>query len=289
MVSGGLKVNDIHGSGVLPGRPAHGRRPDCAAAALERGASGAGRMTGLADERTVRVWEWIAAAHEGDGPVSVAAVCRAAVRWLAVDGASVTAASGSLAREPLFASDELSARLEELQFTMGEGPGAAGFRLGLPELVPDLELAGGRWPGFAPAAVAAGARAMFAVPLQAGAIRVGVLSLYRARAGPLAAGELADLLVLAGIALQVVLDAAAGVSQRPGYQPLDGLSGSRAEVYQAIGMISLQLGVSLEEASVRLRARAFASGTKLGDLADDVVGRRLRFKPDPEPDPEPLG
>jgi hypothetical protein len=51
----------------------------------------------------------------------------------------------------------------------------------------------------------------------------------------------------------------------------------------------VQLGVSLEEASVRLRARAFASGAKLGDLAADVVGRRLRFDPDPEPDPDPLG
>ena len=241
----------------------------------------------MAAERTVRVWEWIAAAHEGEGPVSVAAVGRAAVRGLAVDGASVTAVGGPLAREPLFASDQVSARLEELQFTLGEGPAAADFRLGTPELVPDLDLAAGRWPGFAPAAVAAGARALFAVPLQAGAIRVGVLSLYRARPGPLAAGELADALVLADIALQLVLDAAAGVSARPGYQPLDGLSDRRAEVYQAIGMISVQLGVSLEDASVRLRARAFASGRPLGEIADDVVGRRLRFDTDQDSEPLP--
>ena len=241
----------------------------------------------MAAERSIRVWEWIAAAHDGDGPVSVAAVCRAAVRWLGVDGASVAAMSGPLAREPLFASDGLSARLEDLQFTMGEGPGAGDFRLGSPELIADLELAAGRWPGFAPAAVAAGARAMFAAPLQAGAIRVGVLSLYRAKPGPLAAGELADLLVMAGIALHLLLDAAARISGRPGYQPLDGLSDSRAEVYQAVGMISVQLGVSLEEAFVRLRARAFVSNAELGALAEDVVRRRLRFHPDPEPDPEP--
>jgi hypothetical protein len=242
---------------------------------------------GVAAERTVRVWEWVAAAHEGDGPVSVAAVGRAAVQRLAVDGASVTAVGGPVAREPLTATDEVSARLEELQFTLGEGPGTADFRLGTPELIADLALAAGRWPGFAPAAVAAGARALFALPLQAGAIRVGVLSLYRARPGSLAAGELADALVLADIALQLVLDAAAGVSARPGYHPLDGLSDRRAEVYQAIGMISVQLDVSLEDASVRLRARAFASGRPLGEIADDVVGRRLRFDPDPDPDPEP--
>ncbi|MDQ2874701.1 MAG: hypothetical protein M3Y33_07800 [Actinomycetota bacterium] len=37
------------------------------------------------------------------------------------------------------------------------------------------------------------------------------------------------------------------------------------------------------------RACAVARGARLADLADDVVGRRLRFDPDPEPDPEPPG
>ena len=36
-------------------------------------------------------------------------------------------------------------------------------------------------------------------------------------------------------------------------------------------MVAVQLGVSLDEASVRLRARAFASGAELGEIADDVV------------------
>jgi hypothetical protein len=232
-------------------------------------------------ERTARVWAWTVAAHEGDAPVSIAALCRAAVRWLSVDGASVTAMGGLTAREPLFASDGLSARLEELQFTMGEGPAAEEFGFGSPMLVPDLESVAARWPGFVPAAVAAGARAMFALPLQAGAIRVGVLSLYRARPGSLTPEELADVLVFADIALQFVLDAAAGISESPGYRALDGLSDSRAEVYQAVGMVSVQLSVSLEEAFVRVRAHAFACGAALSDVAGDVVSRQLRFDPDP--------
>jgi ANTAR domain len=229
------------------------------------------------------VWAWVAAAHEGDGPVSVAAVCRAAVRRLGIDGASVTAMSGLMAREPLFASDQLSARLEELQFTTGEGPATADFRFGSPMLIPDLESLAARWPVFVSAAVGAGARAMFALPLQAGAIRVGVLSLYRALPGALAPEDLADVLVLADLALAMMLDAAAGISGLPEYRPLDGMSESRAEVYQAVGMISVQLGVSLEEAFVRLRAYAFASSTALADVADDVVSRLLRFDPEPEP------
>lgn len=241
----------------------------------------------MAGERTNRVWELILAAHTGQGPVSVAAVCGAAVRWLPVDGASVTALGGAMTREPLFASNEVSARLEELAFTTGEGPGADEFRLGSPVLIPDLELMTARWPGFAPAAVAAGARAMFAVPLQAGAIRVGVLSLYRVLPGALTAVELADLLVFADIALQLMLDATAGISGLLEYRPLDGLSDSRAEVYQATGMVSVQLNVSLEVAFVRLRAHAFAAGLPLGDIANEVVQHRLRLEPDPEPDADP--
>ena len=214
--------------------------------------------------------------------MSVAALCRAAVRWLGVDGAGVTMTSGLVAHEPLYASDALSARLEELQFTVGEGPGAEDFAFGSPVLIPDLEAAAARWPGFAPAAAAAGARAIFALPLQAGAIRVGVLSLYQAQPGPLTPAELADVLVFADVALHMVLDSAAGITGSPEYQPLEGLSDQRAEVYQAIGMISVQLGVDLEEAFVRLRAHAFAGGAALGDTADDLVNRKLRLDPDPD-------
>jgi hypothetical protein len=241
----------------------------------------------VASERSARVWAWIIAAREGDAPVSLAVLCRVAAGRLGVDGVSVTAVSGLAVREPLSATDARSARLEELLFTIGEGPGAEDFMFGSPVLIPDLEPVTERWPGFVPAAVAAGARALFAFPLQAGAIRVGVLSLYRAAPGPLAPQQLADALVFADIALQLLLDSASGISGLDGYRPLDGLSDSRAEVYQAVGMISVQLGVTLEEALVRLRAHAFAASTPLDDVAGEVVGRLLRFDPDPDPDPLP--
>jgi hypothetical protein len=243
----------------------------------------------VAGERTARVWSRIAAAGGAGVPVSLAALCRAAVDCLGVDGASVTAVSGPGVSEPLCATDELSARLEELLFTTGEGPGAEDLLVGSPVLVADLAAVAGRWPGFVPAAAAAGAGALFAFPLQAGAIRSGVLSLYRARPGPLTASQLADALVFADIALRLLLDSSSGISALAGYHPLDGLSDSRAEVYQAAGMISVQLEVSLEEALTRLRAHAFAAGTPLGDVAGEVVARLLRFDKEPdagrEPDP----
>ncbi len=277
------RVTGGWGSPVTRGRRAAGRRRPAGITGKPPGAGCGGEDGDVAGERTARVWMWIAAAHEGDAPVSLAALCRAAAGLLGVDGASVTAVSGPAVSEPLSATNELSARLEELLLTTGEGPGAEDFMFGSPVLIPDLAPVTERWPGFAPAAVSAGARALFAFPLQAGAIRAGVLSLYRAQPGPLTLQQLADALVFADIALQLLLDASAGISGAAGYRPLDGLSDSRAEVYQATGMISVQLGVSLEEAFVRLRAHAFAADTPLHSIAGDVVSRTLRFHPDADP------
>jgi hypothetical protein len=43
-------------------------------------------------------------------------------------------------------------------------------------------------------------------------------------------------------------------------------------------MLSVQLGISVTEALIRLRAYAFGTGRPLGDVADDVVARRLRLE-----------
>jgi hypothetical protein len=140
-----------------------------------------------------------------------------------------------------------------------------------------------RWPVFTPAALDSGAGAVFAMPLQVGAIRVGVLDLYRTRPGPLSPHELADALAFAETAGMLLLDTAAGV--QPDTAELawqrDDPTAHQAQVHQATGMILVQLGVSAEAAFARLRAYAYAYDRRLGDVARDVVERRLRFDPDP--------
>ena len=51
----------------------------------------------------------------------------------------------------------------------------------------------------------------------------------------------------------------------------------RFVVHQAAGMASVQLGVSVADALVRLRAHAFAVNGGILELAEDVVERRFRF------------
>jgi hypothetical protein len=44
-------------------------------------------------------------------------------------------------------------------------------------------------------------------------------------------------------------------------------------------MVTVQLGVPIEEALARLRALAFVQGRALREVARDVVFRRLRLEP----------
>jgi hypothetical protein len=48
-------------------------------------------------------------------------------------------------------------------------------------------------------------------------------------------------------------------------------------VHQASGMVAAQLGVSVAQALVRLRAYAFGHDRALRDVAQEVLARKLRF------------
>jgi hypothetical protein len=190
----------------------------------------------------------------------------------------------------LYASDSVASQIEELTLTLGEGPGVEAIAGG-PVLVGDLSASDplARWPVFAPAAVQVGVRAMFALPLAVGAIRLGVLDLYRARAGGLEHDQLADVLVLADTACALLLDTESGAAARfEGRGPEQG-GLQHAEVHQATGMLIVQLEVSAAVALVRLRAYAYAHERRLRDVAADVVARRLRFRPDPATEDSGVG
>jgi hypothetical protein len=178
----------------------------------------------------------------------------------------------------LCSSDEVSAVIEELQYTLGEGPCVDAYHENRPVIEPDLaEPANPRWLAFTPPAVEAGARAIFGFPLQVGAVRLGALNLYRDQPGPLSDEQYADALVLAGVAAHAVLAMQAQAPPGMLAAELDQEANFRFVVHQASGMVAVQIGISVGEALLRLRAHAFGNERLLVDVAEDVVGRRLRF------------
>ncbi|WP_378975399.1 GAF and ANTAR domain-containing protein [Paractinoplanes rhizophilus] len=239
---------------------------------------------GVVDERAVRVHRLVSdePARPGDGhgvAGRLRRLCTAAGRALSASGAGVSVLAGDGMRGVAAVSEPAYEPLEELQFTLGEGPCLDAVTSRQPVLVPDLaDGAMGRWPGYASALHDTGVRAVFAFPLQIGAARLGALDVFRHEAGSLTAGELRDALTFADVAVTTLLDGQARAV--PG-SAADGLEdevvGQRAELFQAQGMVAVQLGISLADALARLRAYAYAEDKPLGDVARDVVARRVSF------------
>jgi hypothetical protein len=207
-------------------------------------------------------------------------LCTDVMRRLPVHGAAVTVRGGGPTTVLLHATDPVIARLDDLQFVLGEGPCQDAYRLRAPVLEADLAApaAARRWPLFGREAAAAGAAAVFAFPLQVGAVPFGVLELYRRTPGRLTDGEVATALLLMDAGGHLVLDDVAAADLTPTAQDPDPVFG-RDEIPQATGMIAVQLGVPIDRALIELRAAAFTSNRPVTDVAADVLTGRITFTP----------
>jgi GAF domain/ANTAR domain len=208
----------------------------------------------------------------------ISRVCGAAVELLSLSGAGISLMADGELRGTAGVSERGIAVVQELELTLGEGPCIDAWESMEPVVESDLERpARVRWPAFAQACERSAVRAVFALPLHLGAIGIGVLVLYRDRSGGLSEEELALGLVLSDVATQVVLGLQAGAAPEELHELLAREPAHWAEVHQATGMVSAQLGVPLDEAFVRLRAHAFADGRALREIAYEVLARRLRL------------
>ncbi len=236
-------------------------------------------------DRASRVWASIALLAQREGSsLSPRHACLACVQAVGVRGAGLILTGSMRSLEPVYVTDSHAAEVEELQANLGQGPGIDALEAGRPILVGDLAapMSTRRWPMFAPEVGRFGVCAMYSLPLALGAIRVGVLDLYHDTPGHLSQDQLVDALVYADTALLLVLDAESGIATAADGDHSNGLGPVlwHAEVHQAAGMMSVQLGVSPLEALVRLRGYAYGRNKRLTDVARSVVERRLRFHPD---------
>lgn len=176
---------------------------------------------------------------------------------------------------PLDCIDDIGARLDEQQFSLGDGPTLLATRSTSPVVAAGLHLEAGRlrWPLFAALATRLGMASAVALPLCVGGERLGVLTAYRSHSSVPNDEQYADAIVLARLATGLLVADHAGVENVEGSRlsavVVGGLR-NQSIVHQAAGMVSEQLGVSIVEALVRLRAHAAAA-----DLPLAVVGRSI--------------
>ena len=223
-------------------------------------------LHGLADDRE---------AGQGSG----ARLVSACVSVLAVTGAGIMIMIDGGHRGTLGSSDVTMGVVEELQFTLGEGPCLDAYRLGQPVFAPALADSNDqRWPSFTAPAVEAGVEAIFGFPLQVGAVRLGALDVYLDRPGALDEAQLADAFVMADVVTHEILELQAAAPEDALASELDTVENLRAEVHQASGMLAVQLDIPIADALIRLRAYTYAENRRVNAVARDVVAGRLLIR-----------
>ena len=203
---------------------------------------------------------------------------------LDVDAAALSLVFDGANTGTLGSSGNDARALDELQFTVGEGPCLESITRCAPVMVSDLaDPAEQRWPVYGRAMLDLSIRGVYAMPVVVAGEYVGALDLFSVLPGRLGADQFAGAVVaaeLAGIPVLDLLDAdmKAAVSDpdSTAWTELNALS--RAEVSQATGMLVAQLGIEPTEALLRLRAHAYATGRAATDVARDILERRLRLE-----------
>jgi hypothetical protein len=225
-------------------------------------------------ERLMRILALLSSPAETDST----RLCAVAAEVTAMSGAGIMLMTSDVPQGSLCSTNKVSALVEDLQFTLGEGPCIDAYHHDRAVLEPDLaDPDAARWMAFAPPAVSAGVRAVFGFPVQVGVVRLGALNLYRDRPGGLTSDQHADSLVMADVAARTVLAMQAEAAPGAVAVELEAGANFRSVVHQASGMASVQLGVSVGEALVRMRGYAYSQNCLVDDVAEDVVARRLRF------------
>lgn len=221
-------------------------------------------------------------AAEQDVLARVQRLCALCVKSTGTSGAAL-AISSDAHRSTVWATDGVAEQVEELQLTLSEGPAVDAVKSGRTVLVPDIASTTDAWPLFAPEAVAAGAGALFALPLQVGHVRTGVLSLYRSTAGELGHLQRLDAELCAeAAALLLCVDRGQhgaeafvwAVGDRTRFQP---------QVHQAVGALRVQLDLAPSDAFARLCAHAFWTDKPIGQVGEEIVAGTLRLERDRPP------
>jgi hypothetical protein len=197
----------------------------------------------------------------------------------------------SRTRELVYATDTIARQLDELQYTIGEGPCVDVYLYERPQFYPELDNVAqtSRWPTFAGDATRLGVHALFALPVPDGRRPMGVLELYRRASGGLTAAEYASAATCAAAiarrlqsnwdehvshfgSAEMAIDAAASTSAAFG-EPADVCT--HTQIHVAGGMVAIQLGINADEGVDRLRAYAYARGRPISSVAADIIGRHL--------------
>jgi GAF domain-containing protein len=218
----------------------------------------------------------------------LAMVTEYGVELLGVSACGILLADPGGSLNLVAASTEQARILELSQLQNDEGPCLDAYRTMTTVTCPDLATAGGQWPAFAPAALAAGFTAVHAMPMRLREQAVGAFNLFSAVPGGLD-GETRELgQALADVATIGILHERAIRRQEVVTEQLQVALNSRIAIEQAKGVLAERLQLSIDDAFTTLRRYARVNNRKLAEVAGAVAAGELSIplgsgstRPDP--------
>jgi hypothetical protein len=196
---------------------------------------------------------------------------------LPVEGVGVLLADGHGNLMVGTANSEMGQLVEQLEADLHEGPCTSCVESGQPVPVPDLAAATDRFPRFAPPALDAGVRALYALPMTVRSEVIASLNIVLAEPGPLGAEELATAQLLADVGISYIANSRLLNEKSALAEQLQRALDSRILLEQAKGALAERHRISLDEAFERLRSHARSKRQKVHEAAREVLAGEVEL------------
>jgi GAF domain-containing protein len=185
-------------------------------------------------------------------------------------------------------SSEAMRVLELFELQSKEGPCPDCYLSGKPVINEDLAMATGRWPRFAPQALAAGFHSVHALPMRLRGTVIGALNLFHLEPGEMDGADVEAAQALADVATIAILQHRAALEAQVVNQQRQHALNSRVIIEQAKGMVAEREGLDMDQAFTALRNHARNHNLRLVVLAEAVIGGSLAASAlDPVPRAKP--
>jgi hypothetical protein len=203
-------------------------------------------------------------------------MCRVLADGLPADAVTLSLLTDTPARQLLCASNDMATALEEVQFTVTEGPCITAAADGKVVHLTRLAEETGRWPLFVAALreKRPDIGAVHAFPLWLGDYVLGSMDLAcRDPAGMPAdavaeAAEAVEAVCLALIPAQRLL---LEDDESPPWEPADVIRAHWSTTHRAVGVVAARHNTGVDDALALMRARAFATGRTLAEVTAAIL------------------
>lgn len=175
----------------------------------------------------------------------------------------------------LASSSERMRNLELFEVQNHDGPCLDTWRSGTPTSEADLAGSTDRWPRFSPVALAAGFASAYALPMRLRDNRIGALNLFADQPDGLSLADAALGQAMADVASISILQERFAHEHHALTDQLQTALNSRVILEQAKGVVAEQAKLDMDGAFDLLRGYARGHHRRLGEVALEVIDKRL--------------